>query len=78
MFAGEEEGHVGCGLVLPIPAVRGEGSLPCLDRTGDVGRPPPGPGQAVQGRRRLLGRQPDLEGGPGVVPSSLAQRFPPG
>jgi hypothetical protein len=58
--------------------VGGVGAPPGLDRTGDVGQPPPGPGQAVQGCRRLSVRQIALEGGSSCWPVGRAQRVPAG
>ena len=64
------------GFVLALSTVGGVGALPGLDRPGEVGQPPPGPGQPVETRRRLLARQVGLEGSSSCCPFGRAQRVP--
>jgi hypothetical protein len=49
VLAGEEDGHMRGRFIQVSSTVGGQGALPGLDRTVDVGQPPPGPGQPVKG-----------------------------
>ena len=76
VVAGEEDGHMHGRFVQVSSTVGDEGALPGLDRTGDVGQPPPAPGQPVKGCRRLLVGQFGLHGGSSCFPVGRAQRGP--
>ena len=78
VLAGEEDGHMRRGFVQASSTVGGIGALPGLDRTGDIGQPPPGPGQTVKDLRRLLVGQLGLEGSSSCLPLGHAQRVPSG
>ena len=78
MLSGKKQRRPRGPLVGLLVSVGGVGAFPRLDRSGDVGEPPAGPSESVEGLRRFPGCQLRIERIACTDPVSVAQGLPPG